>query len=1179
LYFLFVLAVFPQQAGAFPVAEGAGAISSLIGVITSVIVGFFPKSGLGHLDRKFTAAVFTAVLTSFVALGAIGWAVNDSRADRDWKIVAAQSRPKVELAGEIRREIAAEVIPVMTNEEQEYARLNNVFVDLEDYRAGRVAPTALRVYLQSDATTRLAVPYQSVQAVQAGDYEALTKLARARHGDILLIADHRATIVRAAMAIEDQTGYRLQGLPIRTSDFSLTRERQTENQTGSETYPTIHDPDHVFQLPLIDLRTPQNILETHTLVNASNITATDFLLMRDSEILTLFQDQDSARVLIGYDKHLYPVIHDRLKDLVPGRYVFYRGGLEAHFLEDHLTLTPFYYNMRFVDPGALIDLYGLTDKVRFICTVPGTCLDNIPETHRVSLDFRSLGKDAFSKAIRALPQDRLYVTVTTNQETYGNSLMTGYWLTTSGHDYLGDLVMPTRFSLEDLRARILTATGGEPSLQEWREMHSTYLGVIETLKSLISRYGWLVVFAGMGALVRLSLTPFQIIVFGSYYQSHQRILPMLGAALAIPGALVAAYRFLDHAISYWAIVPHSTMNTLAQGQVQSLLPAFVAMIAFQILISFPRRPRTALPIIGLVVGIWLLGWMDTLALPLLVFLMASETIALLLQLPFFANFYRRIRDEKEGITTRPMPEAKPDDYPAKWFKLTAFRPQPGFLVNLRKLEIGSRALDRHLRKLDGAGKLIVRSAALDPREERLGGYYSSHVISPEKSSVLKALYKVKINGCAFAWVQPFYDTDENGVLASISRDGRRAECIFGPGDSATEGSHKATTLSLDSKDARRTHRGEWRLLRAAERHARGPVILEYGRLGNRIIPYQLRLMHEITHPEVKLWPAGREGYVLAEDYMARCSRITGDILEEATGGYYKAVRGFLYRKNAPARRTLRINQKAIEALQDRALALLENNRQETHRGPAAALADLEEGISVLRGLFRASQAYLRPKAVSTTLDICAIRSTENSELEILGRRDILKRIHQAPAQQIETREHLHNLIVVTTAALGKLITRSVPDPEWQWRIGLCDLRETPEVAPPPRQQDTSPMTSAETADDVIVAGEIKGTPWPSDRKDLPPMDGTRWILAGEEISSEWVRHLQRFSGILSVYGHPNAHLGLSARALGIPYRRISSETLSVFLSGQGFPPDDAASEISQDCEARSPRTTKSKKPG
>jgi signal transduction protein with GAF and PtsI domain len=85
---------------------------------------------------------------------------------------------------------------------------------------------------------------------------------------------------------------------------------------------------------------------------------------------------------------------------------------------------------------------------------------------------------------------------------------------------------------------------------------------------------------------------------------------------------------------------------------------------------------------------------------------------------------------------------------------------------------------------------------------------------------------------------------------------------------------------------------------------------------------------------------------------------------------------------------------------------------------------------------------------------------------------------------------------------------------------------------------------------VIVSGEIFGKPWPAQHGGLPTARG--YVLIGEEIGSEWAAHLDKFSGILACYGHANSHLGITARALGIPFRIVSQEQLEKFRAAAHF---------------------------
>ncbi|TOJ34300.1 hypothetical protein CGI42_26360, partial [Vibrio parahaemolyticus] len=76
-------------------------------------------------------------------------------------------------------------------------------------------------------------------------------------------------------------------------------------------------------------------------------------------------------------------------------------------------------------------------------------------------------------------------------------------------------------------------------------------------------------------------------------------------------------------------------------------------------------------------------------------------------------------------------------------------------------------------------------------------------------------------------------------------------------------------------------------------------------------------------------------------------------------------------------------------------------------------------------------------------------------------------------------------------------------------------------------------------------------PWNSMNKSLPD-DGMKRILIGDEIPSDWVKQLDRFSGIISVFGHELSHLAISAKTLGIPYRKVSQEELEELLEQESI---------------------------
>lgn len=280
--------------------------------------------------------------------------------------------------------------------------------------------------------------------------------------------------------------------------------------------------------------------------------------------------------------------------------------------------------------------------------------------------------------------------------------------------------------------------------------------------------------------------------------------------------------------------------------------------------------------------------------------------------------------------------------------------------------------------------------------------------------------------------------------------------------------------------------------------------------------------------------------------MARCDRMTGKAVEAASRGDIVFIRGFLYRRKRPRARFPWLGARRIARLERETLDILEHSSPGHPRGPAALADLLETTLSHLSKLYDASQARWRPARSSSSLDMGAMRFEMGQELAVKGARS------PAPAELVaasprlrDTRAHLHDLIVLTLSALGNIVEEAAPDPDLRARIGFNGLRERGILHPRPVEYDRKPLTEPRPQA-TIVAGAIRGRVWPA-AADHPPEGPGPWILAGEEIGSSWVRHLHLFDGIVSVYGHPSSHLGLSARSLGLPYRTVAPDRFARFL--------------------------------
>ena len=548
------LSVLPGSAHAFPVAEGAGALSSLAGVIAASMAGAAPgRAGLRRRTRWLVGAIGALVIVTLLAsaLSAvlIYRAVHENR-------LARQSRPALELTAE-RAEPAGREI-AFTARAAAWAQARDFFLDLDAYRAGDVLPDAPRVQIDHVPGSQRFQPWRVPIRVTAGDAAGLLDAIRTTDGPVILLGQSRGALVAAGQRIArtpDLASRDVRALWTGQPAFFVTE--QTRARHGD--WPAIPPPDRqtgIFEMPLVDIRPRATLLETHTLATARNVPLSDILLMRDSEIDALL---GTGVVFTGYDTARYPLLHARLRADFAGRYAFLAGGLEAHYFDQRNRfrggLTPPYPNKRLLDPWSVMRLVALRDDVRFVCTTPQACPSNIPREMRVTLPFRDLDRAGRVAAVAALDPTHLHIGVSSDQESTGNVLIAGFYAAQAGVPWLGEFTQPSRFSLERVRMWVLETVGRDGTLAAYRDHHALRLAAIDGLGHLVATLGWAGAMIVLGVGLRLALWPAQRVVTRGYYGPVPHPAAGLGAATLILAAVVGAYFALSHAVSMHFAIP------------------------------------------------------------------------------------------------------------------------------------------------------------------------------------------------------------------------------------------------------------------------------------------------------------------------------------------------------------------------------------------------------------------------------------------------------------------------------------------------------------------------------------------------------------------------------------------------------------------------------------------------
>lgn len=206
----------------------------------------------------------------------------------------------------------------------------------------------------------------------------------------------------------------------------------------------ISDYSNLHDLELIDLRSA--IEEENYLENAMNVSLVDFDMMTNQQVIDyLIQYEDP--VFIAYHETTYAKIYQRLNGLGL-RFKFIEGGL-GDVYEAGITLTPLYLNIsRQLDPYTVMVDYSESSDLKFICVQKEHCLNNLPKDDTLYFDFKREKRAVIKNKIENLPKSNRYITVSTNIETYGYSIIVGYWLNQADHTYVGMFSNSSKFSLD-----------------------------------------------------------------------------------------------------------------------------------------------------------------------------------------------------------------------------------------------------------------------------------------------------------------------------------------------------------------------------------------------------------------------------------------------------------------------------------------------------------------------------------------------------------------------------------------------------------------------------------------------------------------------------------------------------------------------------------------------------------
>lgn len=1114
---------------AFPIADGAGTVSTLIGVISSLVFALIPSTI--KKKKKVIFVITVSIIAGISLLGAALFFGMKSNAHDDQITSARQSRPLMNLQGDvIEREALYQYSP--TDDEIKFIseHQGKLKTFTRDEWKHQLKSENLELVIIDFSKGKLGDQPNSFSAFTRDQEDEAVEYIINSNNKIVLFNDNRnAYTVRMLKLLYEETGKLYSVFDKDYIEFADPVNPKRVSDFGKD----------IFNQNLYELRSSKNIRETHTTVNAKIFTEADLSLTPIWKMKELFEGKKAVFVDY-YDDYDYS--YNLLSEAGITDYSFVKGGLRSHF--KHSNLTPNYYNNRIVEPELITRLYREGSTLRFICMAATQCLDNLPANDTYIISYRDMKRSDYYNAIRALPRDYEYVTVSSNQETSGLAIITGYLLIESGHNYLGELPAYSRFSLENIRHHVAYWFKYDTSLAEYQqEVYSRYDMAIQ-IKHAIGNYGWVIIFCLAGILCRVICFPLQYMIYKSYYQDIKLGVIASLSGLAVPVLVVLSYITLDAFVSNYAVIPHTEISGLFKTDYEYLKWIFVGLVALQSFISFPERKAIAAFIVGLVFAVYAFGYMDLISLPMMCFLLAGECVSIILQSPFYLSYRNERRRQDNGWALKPIKDGIVN-YPEKWLYLAKHGVESGVLVST---SMNKLVFVNEVAKRLPNGKLIVRSCSSKAEENALGGYFESYSCSA--GDAFSYVEKLKAEGCDYVMIQAFVHGTIYGAASSVSLNGKGISLSCGEYSQATEGGVTAISATVCRKqgvvidggiESELAHCVQKVMLKLEQRCG-FPVTIEFALFNDQVKVLQIREQKNTS--AIKVYPGSINDYVLAEDYIAKCSHVTGGLLEQVTQSDFAYIDGFVYKKLKSSIKgictvsNLKSIGKDIEELLNDVLSHNQNN-------PSFLLPKLESAINLYSKLYASSQSIASKKVnehIYEAAGYSVVISSKESEVDVFSN---FKHEMSADNLMLSRRDYNHHMIVLCNYIIHRCICGLSVDKIVAHNLNIMALvTGEGDMFSDSAFYADQPITE-ESKTTMLSPGVVSGKLWDTAATETPK--GDKYVLIGEEVSSQWVKHLSAFSGIVSVYGNENSHLAISARSLGIPYMKVSRDEYDKLL--------------------------------
>lgn len=490
----------------------------------------------------------------------------------------------------------------------------------------------------------------------------------------------------------------------------------------------------------------------------------------------------------------------------------------------------------------------------------------------------------------------------------------------------------------------------------------------------------------------------------------------------------------------------------------------------------------------------------------------------------------------------------------KYINANLYKNQEGFLLFFnesknyknteeKKYTLPKECIEALKNYLDPNKVYIFRTVENDSYENNLSGYYDS-IITPYEKIEESINYFTK-NNMKAVWIQIYRNDLIHATISTYNHNYTKPLFIHNEKSVSTEISKENKEIT-DEKVIKKLDK----VLKKCEKIFKSPVVIELGYSEKEIQVFQIKKMEEkygdsldFNSIAVKLFPHYIKDLTLCEDFITKASVLSGTIIEDVFNGKIIFIKGFLFYTNKICKNKYEdfVSLKGInDSLNHLHENLLKYTKETFH---------IHYLYNRLISYMYRTDFYLDEEFYIEDID--NFLPINGNEYEICNDRifyfyeDNTSKNNQ---KKYSDRDFTHYLLVKINYIYHFLLKINQSKLKVSCKIDLINQYDLTFLFNEDyRARDTKEHVNY-CENDIsyfyenhrlkhIVNGKINGTAWNIDETNLlPPLNTeTKYILCGEEISSNWIKNLHLFNGIITKYGLEITHFALSAKELNIPY--------------------------------------------